>query len=53
LFLADRNILANQAFNDFSTFPEDALVRISPKEIAKKGAVPTNGSIFFTIFQTS
>jgi type I restriction enzyme R subunit len=52
LFLADRNILANQAYNAFSAFPEDALVRISPKEIAKKGAVPTNGSIFFTIFQT-
>jgi type I restriction enzyme R subunit len=52
LFLADRNILANQAFNSFSLFPEDALVRISPKEIAKSGKVPTNGSIFFTIFQT-
>lgn len=52
LFLADRNILANQAYNSFSSFPEDALVRISPKEIAKKGAVPTNGSVFFTIFQT-
>lgn len=52
LFLADRNILANQAFNSFSAFSEDALVRISPKEIAKKGSVPTNGSIFFTIFQT-
>jgi type I restriction enzyme, R subunit len=52
LFLADRNILADQAYNSFSAFPEDALVRISPKEITKKGAVPTNGSIFFTIFQT-
>lgn len=52
LFLADRNFLANQAFNAFSAFPDDALVRISPKEISKKGAVPTNGSIFFTIFQT-
>jgi len=52
LFLADRNILANQAFNSFSLFPEDALVRISPKEISKSGKVPTNGSIFFTIFQT-
>ncbi|MDD2934312.1 MAG: DEAD/DEAH box helicase family protein [Methylotenera sp.] len=52
LFLADRNILADQAYNAFSAFPEDALVRISPKEIAKKGSVPTNGSIFFTIFQT-
>ena len=52
LFLADRNILADQAFNAFSAFPEDALVRISPKDIAKKGKVPTNGSVFFTIFQT-
>jgi len=52
LFLADRNILANQAYNSFSSFPEDALVRISPKEISKKGSVPINGNIFFTIFQT-
>ena len=52
LFLADRNILANQAFNSFSAFPEDALVRIKPKEIKKAGKVPTNGSIFFTIFQS-
>ena len=52
LFLADRNILADQAYNSFSAFPEDALVRIKPSEIKKKGNVPTNGSIFFTIFQT-
>lgn len=52
LFLADRNILADQAYNAFSAFPEDALVRIAPDEIRKKGGVPTNGSIFFTIFQT-
>ncbi len=52
LFLADRNILANQAFNAFSAFPEDALVRIAPDDIRKKGKVPKNGSIFFTIFQT-
>lgn len=52
LFLADRNILADQAFNSFSAFPEDALVRIKPSEIKKKGNVPTNGSIFFTIFQS-
>lgn len=52
LFLADRNILADQAYNSFSAFPEDALVRISPADIKKKWAVPTNGSIFFTIFQT-
>jgi type I restriction enzyme, R subunit len=52
LFLADRNILADQAFNSFLTFPEDALVRINPKGIKKLGSVPKNGSIFFTIFQT-
>ena len=44
LFLADRNILADQAFNAFSAFPEDALVRIKPEEINKKGKVPTNGT---------
>ncbi len=52
LFLADRNILANQAYSAFSAFPDDALVRIDPSSIRKKGKVPTNGSIFFTIFQT-
>lgn len=52
LFLADRNVLATQAFNEFSGFPDDSLVRIRPDEIARKGKVPTNGSIFFTIFQT-
>ena len=52
LFLADRNILADQAYNAFSAFAEDALVRIKPDEIAKKGRVPKNGSVFFTIFQT-
>ncbi|TGM41711.1 DEAD/DEAH box helicase [Leptospira biflexa] len=52
LFLADRNILADQAYNSFSAFSEDALVRIKPGEIKKKGKVPTNGTVFFTIFQT-
>lgn len=55
LFLADRNYLANQAMSDFtsfSAFPEDALVRIEPADIRKKGKVPKNGSLFFTIFQT-
>ena len=52
LFLADRNILADQAYNAFSPFPEDALVRIEPGDIRKKGRVPKNGSLFFTIFQT-
>jgi len=52
LFLADRNILADQAFNAFSAYPEDAMVRIKPNEIKKQGKVPTNGSLFFTIFQS-
>jgi type I restriction enzyme R subunit len=55
LFLADRNNLADQAildFTAFAAFPDDALVRISPDDIKKKGKVPKNGSIFFTIFQT-
>ena len=55
LFLADRNNLADQAFNDFSSFAafeEDAFVRIKPDEISKRRRVPKNGSVFFTIFQT-
>jgi len=52
LFLADRNILADQAFNTFSAFDKDALVRINPLDIRKKGGVPMSGSIYFTIFQT-
>ena len=69
LFLADRNILADQAFNSFGAFEDDALVRIYPGElpsqkqldslkkgtihsIRKKGKVPKNGNVFFTIFQT-
>ncbi|MEO8196605.1 MAG: DEAD/DEAH box helicase family protein [Thermoanaerobaculia bacterium] len=52
LFLADRNILADQAYNAFSAFADDAMVRIAPADIKKKGKVPKNGSLFFTIFQT-
>ena len=55
LFLADRNILADQAYNAFTPFEDKApgsLVRIAPDEIRKKGRVPKNGSVFFTIFQT-
>jgi type I restriction enzyme R subunit len=37
LFLADRNVLADQAFNEFSAFPDDSLVRIKPSEISKRG----------------
>lgn len=52
LFLADRNILADQAYNAFSAFAPDALCRISPDEIRKQGKIPKNASVFFTIFQT-
>ena len=53
LFLADRNILADQAFNAFAAFDQNALARITPKEIRKNGGkVPMGQSIYFTIFQT-
>ncbi|HUY03039.1 MAG TPA: DEAD/DEAH box helicase family protein [Rhodocyclaceae bacterium] len=55
LFLADRNNLATQAYNDFTSFAafsEDALVRITPEDIRRQGRVPKNASLFFTIFQT-
>jgi type I restriction enzyme R subunit len=55
LFLADRNTLADQAFNDFTSFAsfdDSGLIRISPDEILRKGRAPKNGAVFFTIFQT-
>jgi len=53
LFIADRNILANQAINDFEQFPEDSMCRITPKELKKNGyKVPTARNLYFTIFQT-
>lgn len=52
LFLADRNILANQAYLAFSAFDDGVCVRIDPAQISERGYVPTNASIFFTIFQT-
>jgi type I restriction enzyme R subunit len=53
LFLADRNILADQAYNAFSAFPNDAVTRIDPDTIRKNGGEPPkNASLFFTIFQT-
>jgi type I restriction enzyme, R subunit len=53
LFIADRNILANQAINDFNQFPEDAMCRITPKELKDNGyKVPTSRNLYFTIFQT-
>ena len=53
LFLADTNILADQAYNAFGAFDQNALARITPKEIRKNGGkVPMGQSIYFTIFQT-
>jgi len=55
LFLADRNGLADQAYNAFSAFENTSpgsLVRIAPDEIRRTGRVPKNGNVFFTIFQT-
>ncbi|HBY88703.1 MAG TPA: restriction endonuclease subunit R [Colwellia sp.] len=52
LFLADRNILTKQAFNDFGAFGEDAVVRLTPNEIRKAKGVPKNASIFMAIFHT-
>jgi type I restriction enzyme R subunit len=55
LFLADRNNLADQAFNDFTgfaAFEDNALARLEPDALRKKGRVPTNASVFLTIFQT-
>ena len=50
LFLADRNVLVEQAMGDFDPLTED-IVRINGEAIRKKGKIPTNGSIFFSIYQ--
>lgn len=53
LFISDRNILANQAVNDFEQFSEDSMIRITPDELRKQhGKVPTARHLYFTIFQT-
>ena len=53
LFISDRNILANQAVNDFEQFNEDAMVRINPDYLHKHGKeVPKSRHLYFTIFQT-
>jgi len=53
LFISDRNILANQAVNDFEQFNEDAMIRITPDKLHKKqDKVPTERHLYFTIFQT-
>ncbi|MCQ2294767.1 MAG: DEAD/DEAH box helicase family protein [Bacteroidales bacterium] len=54
LFITDRNTLADQAKNDFSNFADDAMVRITPKELhgSWDNRVPTARSLYFGIFQT-
>ena len=54
LFLADRNILADQAYNAFSAFEATAVARIDPPipAQAEGGRAPKNASVFFTIYQT-
>ena len=51
LFLADRNVLADQAINTFNHYEND-LIKINGDEIRKRnGRVPTNAYIFFAIYQ--
>lgn len=51
LFLADRNILVDQAMNTYNPLEKDIL-KITGKEIKKRnGKVPTNANIFFAIYQ--
>lgn len=50
LFLADRNVLVEQAMGDFDPLADD-IVRINGEAVRKKGSIPTNGNIFFSIYQ--
>ncbi len=51
LFLADRNVLVDQAMNTFNPLEKDIL-KINWKEIQKRWwKVPTNANIFFAIYQ--
>lgn len=51
LFLADRNILADQAINTFNPYEKD-LIKINGEEVRKRnGVIPTNAHIFFAIYQ--
>ena len=51
LFLADRNVLADQAINTFNHYEND-LIKIDGEEVRKRnGEVPTNAFIFFAIYQ--
>jgi len=50
LFLADRNVLVEQAMGDFNPL-ENEIVRINGDAVRKSGKIPTNGNIFFSIYQ--
>ena len=51
LFLADRNVLADQAINTFNPYEND-LIKIDGEEVRNRnGVVPTNAFIFFAIYQ--
>ncbi|WP_341220492.1 EcoAI/FtnUII family type I restriction enzme subunit R [Polaribacter atrinae] len=51
LFLADRNVLADQAINTFNPYEKD-VIKIDGEEVRKRnGVVPTNAYIFFAIYQ--
>lgn len=51
LFLADRNILSDQAINAFNYFEKD-IIKITGKEIKKRGGVaPTERNFYFAIYQ--
>lgn len=51
LFLADRNILVDQAINTFNPLEKD-LVKVTWVEVKKRnGKVPTNANVFFAIYQ--
>lgn len=51
LFLADRNILINQAYNEFNPLEREC-IRLDGKAIRERnGKVPTNANIFFAIYQ--
>lgn len=51
LFLADRNVLADQAINTFNPYEND-LIKINGEEVRRRnGVVPTNAHLFFAIYQ--
>jgi len=52
LFLADRNVLKDQAYNTFNPIEKDC-VEINGKIIKKRnGEVPRAGNVFFAIYQS-